>query len=294
MRAKIFNLPSDDARAFSFELNPNTPLEEWITIGARIIAERNRSAWRLGDWWRLGELAYGERRRTVEQAGWTGPSFQVMADYAWISGRFPPARGRKSLTLQHHREVARLEPEKADKLLDWAEEPLREGKRWPRSTRELREEMHRRHDPPPWPHQGVVTHAPASARNQTFRFATTAVETRPDVATMVSEPVSVQPVRRTITTYVDEAEPEAPNDLLAEARALARRLDDRDARHRLGATARDDGRKPHRHLHRSEFVRRHTPSGDGGPAGGRAGAVRPSREPPPAPHDAISDAGMVR
>jgi hypothetical protein len=208
MRAKIFSLPSDDARALSLELPPNTPFEEWIAIGTRIAAERNRSAWRLGDWWRLGGLAYGERRRIVEAPGWIGPSFAMMADYAWIAGKFAPERRRKSLSLQHHREVASLAPDKADALLIWAEEPLRQGKRWPRSTRELREEMHQRHDPPKPPVIPVsVTHTP--------------VATTQRIALTVAEPVRSE--RTTIPVYVPH------RDLLAEARAAAKRLDDGDA-----------------------------------------------------------------
>jgi hypothetical protein len=57
-----------------------------------------------------------------------------------VARAFETSRRRDVLAFSHHREVALLSPEDADRWLDWAEEPLcNRGK--PRSTRELRRQV---------------------------------------------------------------------------------------------------------------------------------------------------------
>jgi hypothetical protein len=45
------------------------------------------------------------------------------------------------LSFNHHRSVAALPPEQADLLLDWCEQPLKEGTGKARTIKALREEM---------------------------------------------------------------------------------------------------------------------------------------------------------
>src|ERR1035437_5874421 len=56
-----------------------------------------------------------------------------------VCRKFETSRRREDLTFKHHREVAALPPDEAEALLDWCEETPN-----PRSTRELRGEVHRR------------------------------------------------------------------------------------------------------------------------------------------------------
>jgi hypothetical protein len=57
-----------------------------------------------------------------------------------VARAFETSRRRDTLSFSHHREVASLSTQDADRLLDWAEQPLRNDGR-PRSTRELRSQV---------------------------------------------------------------------------------------------------------------------------------------------------------
>src|SRR4051794_32871037 len=77
----------------------------------------------------------------VEAEEWDGPTFQGCMDAASVCRSFAEtSRRREALSFRHHREVAALSPDIADRLLDWCEEPLRQTGR-PRTIRELREEV---------------------------------------------------------------------------------------------------------------------------------------------------------
>src|SRR5215469_16466364 len=76
---------------------------------------------------------------SVEEDGTVRASAHVGIMQQWPVP-FETSRRRDVLSFSHHREVALLPPEDADRWLDWAEEPLRDrGK--PRSTRELRRQV---------------------------------------------------------------------------------------------------------------------------------------------------------
>jgi hypothetical protein len=85
------------------------------------------------------EARYGERKAMVEAGDWEGPKYQTCREAAMVCRKFETSRRREDLTFKHHREVAALPPDEADALLDWCAETPK-----PRSTRELRSEVHRR------------------------------------------------------------------------------------------------------------------------------------------------------
>jgi hypothetical protein len=122
------------------EIPEGTSFQDWQALGERLAFADNSLAWRVGDWWVYGEHRYGDRVAAVHSQGWNGPSFGACRNYAIVSRAFEMSRRRYTLSFSHHREVAGLSAEDAERLLDWAEEPLRQcGK--PRSTRELRRQI---------------------------------------------------------------------------------------------------------------------------------------------------------
>ena len=118
----------------------DTSFQHWLAVGKHLALADNALAWRLGDWWIYGEHRYGDRIAVLRRGGWSGPGFGACRNYATVARAFETSRRRDVLSFSHHREVALLSPEDADRWLDWAEEPLRDrGK--PRSTRELRRQI---------------------------------------------------------------------------------------------------------------------------------------------------------
>ena len=118
----------------------NISFEHWLAVGKHLALADNALAWRIGDWWIYGEHRHGDRIAVLRTKGWSGPSFGACRNYATVARAFETSRRRDALSFSHHREVASLSPADADRLLDWAEQPLCSGGR-PRSTRELRDEV---------------------------------------------------------------------------------------------------------------------------------------------------------
>src|SRR5262249_26628962 len=118
----------------------DTSFQHWLAVGKHLALADNALAWRVGDWWIYGDHRYGDRIAVLRRGGWRGPGFGACRNYATVARAFETSRRRDVLSFSHHREVALLSPEDADRWLDWAEEPLRDrGK--PRSTRELRRQV---------------------------------------------------------------------------------------------------------------------------------------------------------
>jgi hypothetical protein len=125
------------------DIPDGTNFEHWLAVGKHLALADNALAWRIGDWWAFGEHRYGDRVAVVCVNGWDGPGFGACRNYATVARAFETSRRRDVLSFCHHQEVASLPPDDADRLLDWAEEPLcNDGK--PRSTRELRDQVRQR------------------------------------------------------------------------------------------------------------------------------------------------------
>lgn len=105
---------------------------QWQQIGLFLGRAERSVYWLIGDWWSAGERWNRQRVRLVrDDPAWHGPSYRLCQDCAWVAGTYKPSRRREGLTFQHHREVAALQAQEADRLLDMAEA---EGL----STRQLR------------------------------------------------------------------------------------------------------------------------------------------------------------
>jgi len=105
------------------------PYAEWEKIGKTLWQMHKAWQWWFADWWAYGERVYGE---LASQALAADANYQTLANALWVGRQFEPSRRRETLSFKHHSEVASLEPDKQDELLDRAEaEHL--------STRELRE-----------------------------------------------------------------------------------------------------------------------------------------------------------
>ena len=118
----------------------DTSFQHWLAVGKHLALADNALAWRVGDWWIYGEHRYGDRIAVLRRGGWSGPGFGACRNYATVARAFETSRRRDVLSFSHHREVALLSPEDADRWLDWAEQPLRDSGK-PRSTRELRRQI---------------------------------------------------------------------------------------------------------------------------------------------------------
>jgi hypothetical protein len=105
---------------------------EWRAVGCRLARVSSASAWALGDWLLFGQRAFGRRYRVALQE--TDLDYQTLRNYAWVAGRFEPARRRHALSFQHHAEVAALSEAEQELWLRRAE-----GDHWSRN--ELRRRL---------------------------------------------------------------------------------------------------------------------------------------------------------
>lgn len=98
---------------------PDTPIEVWGRLTERLIRQSKRLHWCIADAINFGDAAYGETyAQWVEE---TGLSVQTLTNIAWIGRRIPHERRREGVDFSYHGEVAALEPEDQDAILDAAE-----------------------------------------------------------------------------------------------------------------------------------------------------------------------------
>lgn len=93
--------------------------EEWERIGTTLDTMGAGLNWWRGDWLNKGEAKFGETYAQAVQE--TGRSEQTLMNVAWVARVFPMERRREALSWSHHAEVAALDPDVADRLLDRAE-----------------------------------------------------------------------------------------------------------------------------------------------------------------------------
>ncbi len=97
----------------------------------------NSSNWWLGDWVRWGKHHYGDE--TFEIASKiTGYDQQTLRNFAWVATRYDYSRRRENVTWSHHAELARLDGDDQDRLLD-------EVAKRNLSVRQLRTRVRRQH-----------------------------------------------------------------------------------------------------------------------------------------------------
>lgn len=110
----------------------NLTFDEWMSIGRRLFAVIESTAWALGDWLAYGEWRYGEKYRVALEE--FSLKLDRVRDYSYVAANVPHAVRDADLSWRHHRVVAKLIPEQQERWLARAKE---EG--W--SYRELEEEI---------------------------------------------------------------------------------------------------------------------------------------------------------
>jgi hypothetical protein len=130
--------------ASAFQLRPGMSFREWTALGCRLGHVSSASAWALGDWLLFGQRSFRQRYRTALQE--TNLDYQTLRNYAWVAGRFDPARRRAGLSFQHHAELASM-PEPEQEL--WLQRA--ETEHWSRNELRRRLSLQRssRRRPPP-------------------------------------------------------------------------------------------------------------------------------------------------
>lgn len=112
-------------------LREDVTFEEWLKLGGQIAGFQTAAQWALGDWFFYGEWTYGSSYEAGVKV--TGLSYQTLADLKYVAGRFEISRRREKLSVSHHREVAALPQDDADRWLDlaeqhgWSREKLRQA-----------------------------------------------------------------------------------------------------------------------------------------------------------------------
>jgi hypothetical protein len=108
--------------------------DDWAKTGRQLSGIVDSSAWWLGDWLVFGKANYADRYQLAIQHA--GLRYQTLRNYAWVSRRFPTDRRRSKLSFRHHAEVASLQVDEQDRLLDHAE-----LEQW--TTKQLRDAVQR-------------------------------------------------------------------------------------------------------------------------------------------------------
>jgi hypothetical protein len=103
---------------------------QWVEAGKALARIDGTVMWWVGDWWKAGHR-YGERKALVESDDWEGPAWDACRAAGHVAEAFASARRRAVLSFGHHREVAALPEDEADRLLDWCEEELETKGRTP-------------------------------------------------------------------------------------------------------------------------------------------------------------------
>ena len=130
--------PADDAAVADRATAPGLALDDalgrddWLALGKEISRRRDISGWHLGDWARHGERHWGDL--TVAAAE-IGIARKTLYHCAGVARRFDPARRRAGVSFSSHAEVAALDAETAERILDeaeaggWPRERVREAVR---------------------------------------------------------------------------------------------------------------------------------------------------------------------
>ena len=118
------------------QLRVGMSFEDWTQFGCRLAHVSSASAWALGDWLLFGQRNFRGRYRTA--LAMTSLDYQTLRNYAWVAGRFPPARRHTALSFQHHAELAALTEPEQELWLSRAE-----SERWSRNELRRRLRMSR-------------------------------------------------------------------------------------------------------------------------------------------------------
>jgi N6-adenosine-specific RNA methylase IME4 len=93
--------------------------DSWQEAGTKLRLVEDAVHWWIGDWLRYGEQTYGEMYTQALEV--TQYDYQTLRDAKWVSSKVELSRRRDNVPWSHHREVAPLEPDEQDALLNQAE-----------------------------------------------------------------------------------------------------------------------------------------------------------------------------
>lgn len=117
--------------------------EDWMRVGDYLAEVGQAFQWCVIDWLQYGEAKYGEKYKALAER--TGLATGTLMNWLSAGKGFEPSRRRENLSFSHYVEVKKLEPAKADRLLQKAEA---EG--WTvRQTREAAQRIEGRDRPKP-------------------------------------------------------------------------------------------------------------------------------------------------
>lgn len=93
--------------------------EEWLQCGEFINRAKGSVHFWIGDWLNYGEQKWGEKY--LQAIKETNYDYGTLRNDKWVASKVELSRRRDKLSFDHHAEVADLEPDEQDRLLDYAE-----------------------------------------------------------------------------------------------------------------------------------------------------------------------------
>jgi hypothetical protein len=112
-------LKGAEMRRSGLEIDPDLSFEDWLALGQQLGKVASLTGWRLGDWFFYGQFAYAGKYEQAMDA--TGLSYQTLANYAWVAGKFELSRRKENLSIGHHALVAGLPPKEQEHWLTLSE-----------------------------------------------------------------------------------------------------------------------------------------------------------------------------
>lgn len=101
--------------AVSLRLPDNLSVEDWLGVGRKLRMAEQSVMWWIGDWLRYGEIKYGKTYKSA--ADLTGYAIDTLRAAKWVAEKFESVRRIHDLSWQHHRSVAAMDSDEADRLL---------------------------------------------------------------------------------------------------------------------------------------------------------------------------------
>lgn len=126
MKDKAAIIPTDNTVvAGSFKITPvgidvigEPTFNQWLECGRFLYKSSKSLHFLIGDWLLIGEFRWKDTyREAVERFGF---EIQTLRNDKWIAQRIPLERRREDLSFSHHKEVADLEEEEQEELLEKA------------------------------------------------------------------------------------------------------------------------------------------------------------------------------
>jgi hypothetical protein len=123
---------------------------DWEEIGKKLGRFDTTYQWMVGDWWNFGEGHYKNKRDRIEKPDWHGPTYQACMNCGWIAKRFKVSVRTEMLSYKHYERLAPLmasDPKMAKEIINWCVQPLKDGKKKPKSVAAMMKEINRRFNP---------------------------------------------------------------------------------------------------------------------------------------------------